>query len=555
MSTADSPRPRRRAARAVGLGLTAAAFVAFVIYSVGDSVVFLVTALAVASFGIHVLLGLGIVRIAGGICWRLLPASFRSRHADRRLRFFVTVGLCLLAFAFVGLQLNHRWLPSRFHPASIVVDLMLFGAVVLAGAFLFRPSLRRAAAMGAGAGAVTLAVAAIGAVSSGSGATPGSSAGALATLPYLTWVPTGDTADTSGVVHHDVNQACPGLNLYSPRNLPAARLVDMQGEVLHEWRAPVYDADNWGHIELLPDNGLLAIARQHLLLRVDFDSRIRWVRPIRAHHDIAVVDSIIYVLGKRGRMVSIRGIPTPILDDSIIRVSMDGRVIDETWMFDLLHDAITPRQAARIYRWLLEPETIRSILKFRREEGFLLDGSSPPDVFHTNALEVIETDAGPFRRGNILLCTRELDRVWVVDVERKQVVWSWGEGQVQWPHHPTLLENGNVLLFDNGSHRGYSRVVEVDPRDGRIAWQYTADNPGTFFSFTRGGVQRLPNGNTLITNSDSGHAFEVTPNGEIVWEFLNPEMREDRSTRAAIYRMTRIVDPARMENLREASLR
>jgi len=34
--------------------------------------------------------------------------------------------------------------------------------------------------------------------------------------------------------------------------------------------------------------------------------------------------------------------------------------------------------------------------------------------------------------------------------------------------------------------------------------------------------QRLPNGNPLLANSDSGEAFEVTPEGEVVWRFLNP---------------------------------
>jgi hypothetical protein len=48
----------------------------------------------------------------------------------------------------------------------------------------------------------------------------------------------------------------------------------------------------------------------------------------------------------------------------------------------------------------------------------------------------------------------------------------------------------------------------------RIVWQYQGDDDTPFFSPTRGSAQRLPNGNTLITVSDSAHVFEVTSGGK-----------------------------------------
>ena len=53
----------------------------------------------------------------------------------------------------------------------------------------------------------------------------------------------------------------------------------------------------------------------------------------------------------------------------------------------------------------------------------------------------------------------------------------------------------------------------------------------------------MPNGNTLITESDSGHVFEVTKDGSIVWEFYNPEVNIKAKKRTAIYRMMRIMNP------------
>ena len=53
------------------------------------------------------------------------------------------------------------------------------------------------------------------------------------------------------------------------------------------------------------------------------------------------------------------------------------------------------------------------------------------------------------------------------------------------------------------------------------------------------GAQRLPNGNTLITESDAGRVFEVTEGGDIVWEFVNLDIMEAGEHRV-IWRMTRV---------------
>ncbi len=112
----------------------------------------------------------------------------------------------------------------------------------------------------------------------------------------------------------------------------------------------------------------------------------------------------------------------------------------------------------------------------------------------------------------------------VLDGKDHSVVWSWGPGTIELPHMPTMLANGNILVFDNGKRRGASRVLEIDPPSGEIRWSYEGKPPKSFFSPWRGSNQRLPNGNTLICESERGRAFEVTSDGTVVWEFWNPEM-------------------------------
>jgi len=100
---------------------------------------------------------------------------------------------------------------------------------------------------------------------------------------------------------------------------------------------------------------------------------------------------------------------------------------------------------------------------------------------------------------------------------------------------------GNILIFNNGDGRPkerYSSVIEIRApidahgnyriKDGSSfgpetpAWEYRAPNKRSFFADFISGAHRLPNGNTFICAGPRGHFFEVTPNGDIVWEYMNP---------------------------------
>jgi hypothetical protein len=67
-----------------------------------------------------------------------------------------------------------------------------------------------------------------------------------------------------------------------------------------------------------------------------------------------------------------------------------------------------------------------------------------------------------------------------------------------------------------------SRVVEFDTTTQEIVWSYAGNDKHPLDSPIRSGQQRLPNGNTLIIESDGGRLLEVTRQGEIVWEYINP---------------------------------
>ncbi|TWU45106.1 Gluconolactonase precursor [Novipirellula aureliae] len=73
-----------------------------------------------------------------------------------------------------------------------------------------------------------------------------------------------------------------------------------------------------------------------------------------------------------------------------------------------------------------------------------------------------------------------------------------------------------------------NRDSQKTPRwvSNQIVWMYYSRSNQGFFSHIGSGAQRLPNGNTLVCAMTEGHFFEVTPDAEIVWEYINPVTKE-----------------------------
>ena len=189
------------------------------------------------------------------------------------------------------------------------------------------------------------------------------------------------------------------------------------------------------------------------------------------------------------------------------------------------------------------------------------------DWTHANALDYnAELD-------QIMVTVRHFSEIWVIDhsVSAEEadgsaggnagrggdLLYRWGNPRAHragtpadqrlfWPHAAHWIPEGspgadNVLIFNNGSEypgfeRGYSSVDEIAlPTDGynyrldaglaygpdEIAWTYAADPPESFYAAQLSNAQRLPNGNTLITDGLLARIFEVTREGKTVWDFMD----------------------------------
>lgn len=374
----------------------------------------------------------------------------------------------------------------------------------------------------------------------------------LVSLGYVDWVPAKNSLGKTLVTRYDPQLAFPGLNLYNSWVLPEAYLIDMDGNVVHKWARKVGDCNDWrAHVELCENGDLLVVASDRMLIRLDWDSNLKWAKKMDVHHDVSVDENKdIYVLMKNREMVFWHAIPVPIVNDYIVVLSSVGQIKGKICIYDLVKEQVSLHEIVKIYGRILRILKLKDMLKNAlslfswRISECRSDLVNRIDLLHTNSVEVIDRNIEGFcKKGDLLISIRNLDLIGVVDAEKETFGWCWGPGKVSKQHHPMLLKTGNVLVFDNGYDREYSRIVEINPLTKKIVWEYKSERPEEFYTKFRGSSQRLPNGNTLITESDKGHVFEITKEGKIVWQFYNPSVKMESKERETIYRMMRIADP------------
>ncbi len=336
----------------------------------------------------------------------------------------------------------------------------------------------------------------------------------------------------TGLTVHDASRAYRGLNLYTSGHFPGAVLMDMEGNVLHLWERSFLDvwpdrhADSdyeharyWRCVHLFDNGDVLVVFEGLGLVKLDRDSRVIWTHAGAEHHDLQVADNgLIYVLTREVVIDPRINADDPILEDHVTILDSDGRE--------------------------LRSVSVLSGMGNSRYLHLMAGMSAKGDIFHTNAIEILDgrlADELPaFKVGSVLLSLRTLSLLVVLDLDAELVTWA-RKGSWRKQHDPSVLANGNILIFDNNGNSDRSRVIEFNPVTERIGWTYKGELADDFYSQMCGAAARLPNGNTLATESDRGRAIEVTPNGDIVWEYLNPKRAGDKGELVAtLFEMTRL---------------
>jgi hypothetical protein len=153
------------------------------------------------------------------------------------------------------------------------------------------------------------------------------------------------------------------------------------------------------------------------------------------------------------------------------------------------------------------------------------------DYVHGNALEV-DGD------GNLLLSSRHMCEITKIDRVTGDIHWRWGglhneftflgdTLQFSYQHAIRRLPDGHYTLFDNGNFhdppfsRACEYVLDQGNRTATLVWSFR--NTPDSYGFAMGYVQRLANGNTLVSfGTGKPDAIEVAPDGTKVLELSLP---------------------------------
>ena len=361
------------------------------------------------------------------------------------------------------------------------------------------------------------------------------------------------------------NITCDGYTLISPRSDRPAFLIDMNDTIIHNYSVRGYPA------KMLPNGTILGsriingkfgfLGGSGTFFRYvsqeNWDGDITWEfcnwsdNWSRQHHDFHRVNNPIYyspeyvtsiegntlILARTKKIINRSISWHAFRDDAIYEVDWNGNLTGFEWYASEHYDEIGFDRISKF-----------GIFLFPAIQGWL----------HLNTcIELGENkwyNQGyeEFDPKNIITCSRHANFLAIINRTTGKIVWKVGPykensennlDQIIGPHDVHIIPEGlpgegNILVFDNGGFAGYgligglfgfpirhlrsySRILEFNPITKNIVWEYISkgNNQSRFFSIFMSSVQRLPNGNTLITEGTSGRIFEVNPEKEILWQY------------------------------------
>ena len=318
-----------------------------------------------------------------------------------------------------------------------------------------------------------------------------------------------------GLIFYNSYQSFNGLNIITPVDGNSVWMIDMKGSIINHWEMGYKSA---GYTELLPNGNILYSGKldtinetknipgsSGILIEKDWNDNIVWKYSNKHLHDS-------FLRLKNGNTIIIKWCKIPdyisknincgyqkfndckeVWGDKIQEIDINGNIV---WQW-IAHEHLDPD----------------------------LDIGCPlcsriawP---HINSFVLLDD-------GNILLNLYKNNTLIIIDRKNGNILWRWGMEELAHPYSLSLLDNGNILLFDSGYHRkgismSNSRILEIIPYKGEIVWCFEekTNHGSLFYSSSISSCQKLPNGNILVCEGNTGRIFEITENYELIWEYVN----------------------------------
>ena len=374
--------------------------------------------------------------------------------------------------------------------------------------------------------------------------------------------------------------ACPGYTLMAPKHASGTYLLDVNGQVVHQWTS---SQDPPGQSVYLLSNGRLlrtCMVKQRgaggigggeggRIELYDWDDNLIWEYELPGlHHDIAVMDN--------GNILALYTEQKTFAEAQEVGFTSD--ILRDRWILpDCVVEIkpIMPSGGQIVWRWRVWDHLIQN--DDRRKPNYGEPSRNPGQIWTRcngrgakafwNHMNSIDYNA---QLDQVVLSVRGCSEIWVIDHSTTtaeaagrtggrygkggDLLYRWGNPaaynargvkQLFDQHDARWIPQGypgaeDILIFNNGLNRPggeYSSVEQITPpidSDGNYelggsaygpakpTWSWEATNPMSFFSSQISGAFRLPNGNTLICAGVHGELIEVTQSGEVVWKYVNP---------------------------------
>ncbi len=381
-------------------------------------------------------------------------------------------------------------------------------------------------------------------------------------------------------------KACPGYTLLAPKHNTDVYLMNNAGQIVNQWKTGYYPGQS---VYLKPNGNLLhtCMVRSRSFTgggeggRIEeytWDGKLIWAFSYstdryQQHHDIAPLPNgnilMLVVEKKTSADCVAAGWPASM---------MEGREIYPEAVVEV--QPIYPDGGKVVWEWRVWDHLVQEHDKTQANYGEVAahpeliamrggPGGRGPTAFWNHANSI----AYNAKLDQICVSARGQSELWFIDHSTTtkeaashtggrhdkggDLIYRWGnpsaynrgserDAQLNQQHDGEWIPDGcpgagHVTIFNNGYNRGYTSIEEIVPpldADGHYAleagqpygpsapfWHYEAKNRADFFSSEISGAHRLPNGNTLVCAGVIGHLFEVTPEGETVWQFVNPVVR------------------------------
>lgn len=201
-------------------------------------------------------------------------------------------------------------------------------------------------------------------------------------------------------------------------------------------------------------------------------------------------------------------------DTSIFRYKIEGSADPDSVLFKI---------APSLFRVRLIP------IEMTSSNDSVYESGKNRELFHMNAMQFLpsnnsEKNNSAFKKGNILLCFNNFTDsirsfMAIIDPVNFKILWHYVQKDGRGLHTPVMLPNGHILVYVNPTHGvPVSSIDEINPLTNEVIWRYNENFPNIEKCNLMGSCQRLPNGNTLISNI-LGYVYEVTPDKIVVWQW------------------------------------